>query len=393
MGNMKKPKIPPSLPPKIPEQPAVINVTGGAPGGEKPQQTWYKESGVLYKQEFGFKSTHGTQLELDLWGTQLEDKGKKITLEAVGIDVTGAQSECKDALAIMLSNRNYRGIGKVKTVTKYNWTGNLEIEFTLAEYLRAYGLQKKPFTTKNKTGGTVIRQEYQRGEVETAISALRQLATKDFALYFTEEHYDTKDKALKYDMLRTIDRLFRFIEGWNDLTEIERETIKSGEDTIETDTKRAPFRVVFNPLWAKGITEGEKPNFILTPANWRQEIGILEETRPEIFDTTKGGIGRTRQALKYPIRFIKYLRYQHKEKTAKNRPMNDRIPWKTIAETLRIADKTINRNPAAAKKIIHKCLTLAIELSYLKTGEIKGDWLEYTLNEDRFYKTEDPELE
>ena len=81
------------------------------------------------------------------------------------------------------------------------------------------------------------------------------------------------------------------------------------------------------------------------------------------------------------------LRLQHKDKTAKKRPLSETgIRWKTIAEHLRISDTTINRNPAAAKKIIQKCLTLAIELGYLKAGEIRGDMIAYTMNEDRYYK-------
>jgi hypothetical protein len=391
MGGAMKENIDASPLPVVLERPAAL--PGQIAAGEKiAPQKWVKESHALVKQEFGYKTTHEIQLVLDLWGNEraeLERQGRKITLEAVGINPTGAQSECKDALAVMLTDRNYKGIGEVKTIKEYNWTGNLEIEFTIAEYLKAYGLRKKTFLTKDKAGKQIERQEYQRGEVETAITALRELSTKDFALYLTETHYDTKDKTLKYDMLRTIDRLFRFVEGWKDLTETEKEIIKSGDDTIETDSKRKPFRISFNPIWGKGITDGEKQNFILSRANWRQEIGILEETRPEIFDTKRGGIGKTKKAQEIPIRFIKYLRLQHKEKTAQKREMKDRIPWKTIAEHLRIADTTICRNPAAAKKIIHKCLTLAIELKYLKAGDLLGDHVEYALNEDRFYKPAD----
>lgn len=389
MGGAMKENKTPSLLPVPPERPAILPAQAAA--GEKvAPKKWIKESYALAKQEIGIRTTHETQLTLDLWGdkkAELEEEGKKVTLEAVGIDITGAQSECKDALAVMLTERNYKGIGEVKTVAKYNWTGNLEIEFTIAEYLKAYGLKKKTYLVNDPSGKTIKRHEYARADVTTAITALRELATKDFALYLTQVRYDTEAKALKYEVDRYIDKLFRFVEGWKDLSETEREIIKSGDDTIETDSKRKPFRIVFNPIWGKGITEGEKPNFVLSEANWRQEIGILEDTRPELFDTKRGGIGRTKKAKEKPILFIKMLRLQHKDKTAKKRPLSETgIRWKTIAEHLRISDTTINRNPAAAKKIIQKCLTLAIELGYLKAGEIRGDMIAYTMNEDRYYK-------
>jgi len=343
------------------EEPEVKPVSKGP--------TLIKASMHLENQKFGRKPKPAQPSifgELDIEDREtIEEQNIKI----VGVDFTVSQNKALFTLQTLLNKTDQKG-NTSREVNSMNffYKGSLpSLKFTRSEYLDTYGVTKRQ-TSRGKL-------EYNANESEESLKALRSLSENRYLLYYTKKYFDNK-RVEKYEVIRTVRPLISVVEGFKDLTELEKNIVISDKNSTGTNTKLSHIIVELSPIFIDQIEN----HYVLKPANVYEEIKI-----------------KAPHSSKFVYKFIDYLLTQVSKRQSKYKGNN--INWeiktnyKTLAHTLKMNSWINSRNWKQVRGSLNKSYEIAKDLGYLqgyrtiegKTGEIEL----LTLNPDKFYRAEE----
>ena len=134
-----------------------------------------------------------------------------------GVDLSLSESRALFAIQKMLAKTNYEGnaepVELLAHQSSFNYTGRLpRITFTPAQFLEAYGLEKR----KSSRG----YMEYSSTERANAFEALQSLSRRIFKIVYKRESFK-KGKETRVDRIETEAPLLRIYKGYVGLTEAE----------------------------------------------------------------------------------------------------------------------------------------------------------------------------
>lgn len=149
-----------------------------------------------------------------------------------GIDLSLSESKALFAIQKMLDKTNYEGnadpIELLAHQSSFNYTGRLpRITFTPAQFLEAYGLEKR----KSSRG----YMEYSSSERTAAIGALHNLSIRMFKIVYKRQNF-VKGEDIKIDRIETVAPLIRIYKGYFGLTADEDKNLDNG-DAVNVDNK------------------------------------------------------------------------------------------------------------------------------------------------------------
>lgn len=280
----------------------------------------------------------------------LDDKvkeGKETqNIEIVGIENTKAQDKALFAIQKLLENTDYKGNSVGQKLRKGNDFKMDKVilpvlRISRAQYLEAYGV-KKHKTSRGK-------KEFSGREKERAFEALYDLSNKKYLFYYERKYWKKNNKGKDeecYDLICTIKPLIILSEGYEGLTQQERDKVKSGENSKENDIKPKYLEIVSSPILIDQISS----YFLLKPANYYQEIKLLFP-----------------HASKFTYRFIDYLFTQAGIKIRKNMGWVIEINYLKLAYKLRMNKYIESRQWKRIKEILKKCYEIAKKLNYLSS--------------------------
>jgi len=292
--------------------------------------------------QFPARSTGGDQLSiLDLLppGTRerVRKEAEEHRVEVVGIEPTQSLQQAIFAIQKLLNKTDYRGNldGKdCRGNNPFHFTGHLPgIDFSMPEYLDAYGVSKVP-TARG-------RMEYSTSGRREALKALERLANEK-VIFFYEKHYQ-KDGKPVVDLVSDVDTLVKIIYGWEALSPEEAEMVKSGGSTEATKRK---LRIAIRPhvIFVDQIDRF----FILKPANYLQEIKV-----------------KYPKAGKYQYAFIEYLWAEASNRGGKHTDWIIEINYLKLAKKLRMDGLINTRNWKRIRETLDKCYEMAEGLGYI----------------------------
>jgi len=317
---------------------------------------------TLGHQEFGKRPR-----QLGLFDGLLDTTRKEIaekSIEVIGLDISEAQRAALFAIQKLLTETDYKGNIPGKNIEGdkgFNFSGFLPaLQFTPAEYLKAYGLKKK----KTARGW----EEYSGEERRQALQALVDL-TKPF-LFVAKWTYPKTVKGKTEnvtDRIETIRPLIHITRGYEALTKQEDAALDKGTGTAGTDEKLKAIAIEPAPIVVKGIDR----YFVLMPANYAEEIKFLVP-----------------HASKFVYRFVRWLIVQAEEKRRHRADLVILEGIQEIAYHLRM-DAYIKTNQGKRiRQIITKCYKAAKDLGYLLSyGTVRGqtkDLERLELNPEKF---------
>jgi hypothetical protein len=291
-------------------------------------------------QKFGKRSEKETELYNSL-NNEEKKKAENYKISVIGIDHTVAQNTALFAVQKIFSSTSYKGNVKGINVEDYSnvfaYRGFLPaIQMTPAQYLEAYGVEKK----KSKRG----KMEFNPKERKDALQALRDLAEKQYIFCYERKYYSKKHKESRYKFVRTVSQIIQLKEEYTELTENEKNHIKekSGGDS-KTQKKLKTITIFPSPILLDQI----ETHFILKCSNYLDEIKELGGRRS-----------------KYTEKFIDYLITQATLKR-KNKNFEIRISEEELAYKLRMDSYIKKRDHKRIKSILTKCYEAAIKLNYI----------------------------
>jgi len=329
-----------------------------------------KASMHLENQKFGRKPKPAQPSIFGELDTEDIARAEEHNINIVGVDFTASQNRALFALQTLLAKTEHKGNlkGKVVEMKSFKYEGIIpSLIFTRSEFLDTYGVTKRE-TTRGK-------MEYNSNESEEALKALKSLSENKYLLYYTRKYFDEEDVE-KYDVIRTVRSLVNIVEGFKDLTELEKDIVISDKNSRETNTKLSHIVVELSPTFIDQIDN----YYVLKPANVYEELKI-----------------KAPHSSKFVYRFIDYLLAQVSKKQSKykgnNKDWNIKINYKNLAHILKMDSWIKTRNWKQVRGSLNKSYKIAKELGYLedykttqgKTGEIEL----LTLNPDKFYKAEE----
>lgn len=287
--------------------------------------------------------------------------------ELTGIDFTIHQMRAVLAIQKLLDKTKYKGNEAGRSVTQLNNPFKFEgvvprIGFDIPEYLEAYGVNKKE-TSRGKL-------EYESSERRAAIGALFELHEKKFLLYMEKKQWRESGgkKEARYDVITTVDSLIKVIQGYEDLSEVDRNKLKSGQQLPEKLS-----RCVVEPSILM-IYEIDS-YAVFKPANYLQEIRIK--------------LGRV------SVKFYKFIDYIVNEREQKRRSRDSgpiEITIKNLARNLRMDSQIKRRMWKQIKGQIKKFCEDAKKLGWISSYKIvmgkKEDKIIIEMNQDKFKKLE-----
>jgi hypothetical protein len=293
-----------------------------------------------------------------LFDALLDDTQKDIkekSIEVIGIDITQAQNQALEAIQNILTRTNYEGNvpGTDIIDAGFKFSGRLPaIEFKPAEYLEAYGVEKI-LTGRGK-------EEFNTRERTRALQALVELAKKQFLFvykrWYWKENEKTKKREWVHDRIQTISPLFRITEGWEALNRIEGMTLDGGGSTKAIDAKFRAIAIEPAPIMVQDINR----YFVLKPANWAQELKLLEH-KPSVFT----------------YRLIEWLMSQAEEKRRHKDVLVINIGLEALAYKLRMGAYVKTRQHKRIKQILVKSYKTAKELGYLSGyATVRGETMD-----------------
>jgi len=149
-----------------------------------------------------------------------------------GVDLSLSESRALFAIQKMLAKTNYEGNAEPIELqahqSSFNYTGRLpRITFTPAQFLEAYGLEKR----KTSRG----YMEYSNSERTAALGALQNLSIRIFKIVYKRKTF-IKGEAIKIDRIETVAPLIRILTGYFGLTAEEDKNLDNGV-AINVDNK------------------------------------------------------------------------------------------------------------------------------------------------------------
>lgn len=323
--------------------------------------------------KFGEKPKPSQLLLFDLLNPDTKQEVEKHKIEVIGIDNTQAQNRALFAIQKLLYETNYKGNLKGHEVGRDNsfkFKGYLPIlKFTPAQYLEAYGVGKRE-TARGY-------MEFNANERAEALQALRDLHDKRYLFYYERKNWIKNSKGQseeRFDVIKTVRPLITITEGYEALTRPERDIVKSGESTQETDAKLKYIVLEPCPILVDQIDK----YFVLKPANCYQEVKLL--------------VGK---ASKYVYLFIDYLLTEAELNRRKNTGWIIKLNYETLAYKLRMDSYIKRRRTKRIRQTLNRCYEIAKQLGYLLdyrtiqgvTQEVE----ELTLNPEKFRKVKEIE--
>jgi len=288
------------------------------------------------------------QIELPFDGLRegIQEEATKQSISVIGIDISEAQSQALHAIQALLTRTNYMGNIPGEEMKGggfgFNFTGYLPaLEFTPAEYLEAYGLEKIQ-TGRGKA-------EYGGRERAQALGALVELATKPFLFvykrkYWLENPPKGETAGPRVDRKEVIDTLIKIMRGWKALTGKEDEALDAGRNTEATNKKIGSIAIRPAPI----LVEDIKSYFILKDAFYAREIRALMP-----------------HASKYTTRFVDWLMLKAEYKRRAREPLVIEESLERIAWELRMGAYIKTRQFKRIRQILTNSYKIAQELGYL----------------------------
>jgi len=287
-----------------------------------------------------------TELPFDGLREGIQEEATKQSISVIGIDISEAQSQALHAIQALLTRTNYMGNIPGEEMKGgglgFNFTGYLPaLEFTPAEYLEAYGLEKIQ-TGRGKA-------EYGGRERAQALGALVELATKPFLFvykrkYWLENPPKGETAGPRVDRKEVIDTLIKIMRGWKALTGKEDEALDAGRNTEATNKKIGSIAIRPAPI----LVEDIKSYFILKDAFYAREIRALMP-----------------HASKYTTRFVDWLMLKAEYKRRAREPLVIEESLERIAWELRMGAYIKTRQFKRIRQILTNSYKIAQELGYL----------------------------
>lgn len=319
--------------------------------------------------EFQKQGKRPPQKQRGLFDALLDDTQKDIkekSIEVIGIDITQAQNQALFAIQTILSRTKYEGNvpGADIIDAGFKFSGYLPaIEFKPAEYLEAYGVEKI-LTGRGK-------EEFNTRERTRALQALVELAKKQFLFVYNRWYWKVDDKTKKRewvsDRIQTIAPIIRITEGWEALSRLENVALDGGSSTKAIDAKLKAIAIMPAPIMIQDINT----YFVLKPANWAQELQLLEH-KPSVFT----------------YRFIEWLFYEAEQHRRHKEALIINIGLEALAYKLRMEAYVRTRQFKRIRQILAKSYKAAKGLGYLLSySTVPGETLDLErleLNPDKY---------
>ena len=272
-----------------------------------------------------------------------------------GILLSSSEHRALFAIQKMLDKTNYEGnvpgIEYQAHQTAFNYSGTLpRITFTPAEYLEAYGLEKR------KTSRGFM--EYSSSERKAALEALQILADKKFRIVYKRETYNGNRKPV-IDRIETDSTLLRISKGYFGLTQQEDEMLDNGSD--EKVDKKALICVEVCPLLVDQID------------------GYFILLDPNLHTISKELLGKKKQS-KYPPLFIQWLTVQiEMQRRSKTPGAEIKIGVKKLAVKFRMNDLLKDYQWKKIREILEECFAVGRGMGLLENAFIENDIVKITL--------------
>ena len=264
-----------------------------------------------------------------------------------GIDLSLSESKALFAIQKMLNKTNYEGnaparISEAKQ-SSFNYSGILpRITFTPAQFLEAYGLEKR----KSSRG----YMEYSSAERTAALGALYNLSRRRFKIVYKRHRFD---KSEVIDRIETESELFRIYNGYYGLTADEDKNLDNG-NAVNVDNKLL-IGVEVCPV----IVDQIESYFILLD--------------PHLHTITKG-------KSKYIDLFIKWLVVQDEmQRRSRTRGAEIKIGIKKLAGKLRMYYLIKQYKISKVKAILEECFAVGKGAGLIESAVIEDDIVKIAL--------------
>jgi len=296
--------------------------------------------GTMYAelQKFGKTDRQLRQLTLFEISPQHDEAGP---VEISGLDLDNSQDKALSAVQLLLSRTDYKGNlpGVYVNSPDYRWEGILPgLEFTVPEYLEAYGLEK------NERGAFPARQR------ELALKALKSLCLPRRVVY--KKPRWEKGRKL-YDVIVVYKPLIEMLEGYFGLEEAEAAAVEQGENP---PGRLSVIGLRPSPLLMDGLANF----YLLKPARLHKELEALAAQK-------RGTKARVPRALSLFVQWL--LTKNHAE---------EKVSRDTLVVKLRLESYRAQRKLRKAYDQIDEALEYALELEYLLSYE-EDDFGVFTL--------------
>ncbi len=268
-----------------------------------------------------------------------------------GIDLSLSEQKALFAIQKMLDKTDYEGNTPKPHKTQsdlntFNYTGTLpRITFTPAQFLEAYGLERK------KTARGFM--EYSSSERKAALDALKSLSVKRFKIIYKRHRFD---KSEVIDRIETESTLLRVYTGYFGLTVDEDRKLDTGSD-VNVDNKMI-IGVEVCPV----IVDQIDKYFILLD--------------PNLHTITKELTGKKRQSLYVPL-FIKWITLQIRWKRKTGSKI--KISVEKLAGRLRMYDLLKDYQWKKIRDIFEECFVVGRGMGLIESAVIEGDIVKISL--------------
>lgn len=302
--------------------------------------------------------------------TSLHLSRQKFEKIEAGLALSLTENKALFALQKLLDKTNYKGNIDGKEASpgnSFQYVGNLpRIQFTPAEYLEAYGLNRS-------TSGRGY-QEFNSNERSEAMKALRALANRKYKIIYERKRWDKKGKELT-DVIITESSLIQIVWGLIGLSVEEKKKWDEGRFSENEFMDRSTIAVEFSPIMVDQI-DGY---FLLIPSSFYEDI--------------KAQIPAAKYSQYIPL-FLEWLILQAEIQRRAKTGWKIIINYKKLADKLGMGKLLRQRKWKAIRANLEECYDVAIKLGYIEkatTEEGRFDSKEVILlNKARFGKEKIP---
>ena len=302
-----------------------------------------------------FDSDHKVRVNMHSTKLMFGEIRKDGSFNEDGIILSVSEHKALFAIQKMLDKTNYEGntepFESRAELNTFNYSGNVpRITFTPAEYLKAYGLEKK-LTSRGF-------MEYSSNERKAALEALQILADKKFRIVYKRKTYYGKGKSV-IDRIETDSTLLRIYKGYFGLTQKEDEMLDNGSD--EKVDNKALICVEVCPLLVDQIDK----YFILLD--------------PNLHTIAKELTGKKKQS-KYPALFINWLTVKiETQRRNKTTGAELKIGVKKLAVKMRMYDLLKDYQLKKIREIFEECFAVGRGMGLLIEAVIEDDMVKISL--------------
>lgn len=266
-----------------------------------------------------------------------------------GLDLSVSEQRALFAIQKMLDKTNYEGNAEPLNIeahhTSFNFTGRLpRISFTPAEFLEAYGLEKR------KTSRGFM--EYSNAERANAFAALQSLSRRMFKIVYKRQSF-IKGEETRIDRIETESPLLRIYKGYIGLTETEDKKLDQNSE-VNVD-KKMMIGVEVCPV----IVDQIDSYFILLD--------------PRLHTITKG-------KSKFVPLFEKWLTVQIEMQRRERTPgAKIKIGVKKLAGKLRMYNLIKQYKFGKIRMILEECFAVGRGMGLIENAVIEDDMVEISL--------------